>query len=96
MNGESNHEERARMKEAVRLREERRRRWDEDGERPLWKTLSMVGALGWLIVVPTLAGVFVGRWLDAWLGTGVTFGGALTVLGAALGFYLAWRRINET
>ena len=84
------------MQEAVRLREQRRQRWREEGERPLWKNLSMVGALGWLIVVPTVCGVFVGRWIDARLGTGALFGGALTFLGAALGFFLAWRRMNET
>ena len=35
---------------AVRLREARRQRWEEEGERPLWRNLSMVGALGWLVV----------------------------------------------
>jgi ATP synthase protein I len=83
------------LQEAVRLREKRREAWEKQGERPLWKNLSMVGALGWLIVVPTLIGVFAGRWLDGSLGTGVTFSGALTFAGAALGFYLAWKRMNE-
>jgi ATP synthase protein I len=55
----------------------------------------MVGAFGWLIVTPTLIGVFVGRWLDGWLDTGVTFSGALTFLGACLGFWMAWKRMNE-
>ena len=83
------------MKEAVRRRQALREKWDTEGERPLWKNLSMVGALGWLIVLPTLIGVFLGRWLDGVFGTGVTFAGALTILGAGLGFYLAWQRMNE-
>ncbi len=92
---DKNHEAREEMQDAIRKRQERREAWDKDGERPLWKNLSMVGALGWLVVVPTLIGVFVGRWLDGVFETGVTFSGALTFLGAGLGFYLAWRRMNE-
>ncbi len=83
------------MQKAIRLRQSRREEWEEKGERPLWKNLSMVGALGWLIVVPTLIGVFAGRGLDRLFDTGVMFSGALTFAGACLGFYLAWRRMNE-
>ena len=83
------------MLEAIRKRQNLRRQWQEEGERPLWKNLSMVGALGWLIVIPTLLGVGLGRWLDATLGTGVTFSGALTFAGACLGFFLAWRRMQQ-
>ncbi len=33
---------------AIRLREERRDRWQQEGERSLWQNLSMIGSLGWL------------------------------------------------
>jgi ATP synthase protein I len=92
---EPNHKGRDDMLKAIQTSETRRKKWQEEGERPLWKNLSMVGALGWLIVVPTLLGVFVGRWLDDKLGTGVTFSSALTFAGACLGFFLAWQRMNE-
>jgi ATP synthase protein I len=92
---EPNQEGRRMMEDAVERRQSRRDRWEREGERPLWKNLSMVGALGWLIVTPTLIGVFAGRWLDGRLDTGVTFSGALTFLGACLGFWLAWKRMNE-
>ena len=90
-----NHESHEEIEKAVRLRELRRQTWEKEGERPLWKNLSMVGALGWLIVTPTLIGVFLGRWIDQIAGSGVTFSGGLTFLGACLGFYLAWKRMNE-
>lgn len=83
------------MLDAIRRRERRRAQWQQEGERPLWKNLSMIGALGWLIVAPTLLGVAVGRWLDRALGSGVTATGALTFAGACLGFFLAWQRMNE-
>ena len=83
------------LKRAVQLREERSQRWQEEGERPLWKNLSMVGALGWLIVIPTLLGILAGRWLDQTFGTGVLFTGALIFLGVGLGGHLAWQRIKN-
>lgn len=90
-----NHKGRKEMEDAIRLRQSRREAWRKEGERPLWRNLSMIGALGWLIVIPTLVGVGAGRWLDGLFETGVTFSGALTLAGACLGFYLAWRRMNE-
>lgn len=87
--------ERDEMLKVIRTTQDRRQKWQEEGERPLWKNLSMIGALGWLIVAPTLLGVFLGRWVDSKLGTGVTFSGALTFAGACFGFFLAWHRMNE-
>jgi ATP synthase protein I len=89
-----NHDSRE-MQRAVRLREQRSERWKKEGERSLWQNLSMVGALGWLIVTPTLLGVLLGRWLDRSFDTGIFFSGALIFLGVALGSYLAWQRIKK-
>lgn len=83
------------MQRAVRLREERRERWEQEGERSLWQNLSMIGALGWLIVVPTLIGVLIGRWLDHRFETGIFFSGALIFLGITIGCYLAWQRVKK-
>lgn len=83
------------MQKAVRLREQRRERWKKEGERSLWQNLSMVGALGWLIVTPTLLGVLVGRWLDDIFETGIFFTGALIFLGVTIGCYLAWQRVDK-
>jgi ATP synthase protein I len=83
------------VQRAVRLREQRRKQWKKEGERSLWQNLSMVGALGWLVVTPTLLGVLVGRWLDGTFETGIFFSGALIFLGIAIGSYLAWQRVNK-
>ena len=80
---------------AVKLREERNERWQRDGERSIWQNLSMIGALGWLIVTPILIGVFAGRWLDRTFETGIFYSGALIFVGALLGAYLAWHRIQS-
>ncbi len=47
---------------AVRERRDRRERGRRD--RSLAKSLAIAGALGWTIVLPALAGVAAGRWLD--------------------------------
>ncbi len=90
-----NNDAHKKMHRAVRLREQRSERWKKEGERSLWQNLSMVGALGWLIVTPTLLGVLAGRWLDGVFETGILFTGALIFLGVALGGYLAWHRISK-
>lgn len=83
------------MRRAVRLREERSERWKKEGERSLWQNTSMIGALGWLIVTPTLLGVLLGRWLDRMFESGIFYTGAMIFLGVILGGYLAWQRVNK-
>jgi len=81
-----------RMHRAVQLRELRRK---QAGEQPIWKNLSMIGGFGWLIIVPTLLGVLLGRWLDQTLATGILFSSALIFLGVVVGGYFVWQRINK-
>lgn len=83
------------MAEAVRQRERRQQKWQEEGERSLWQNLAMFGALGWLIVIPTLIGLVVGQWLDRRLETGITLTAAGIVVGICLGGYMAWQRMNR-
>lgn len=80
---------------AVGRRSARRAFWLAHGERSLARNLGMIGALGWLVIVPTLAGVFLGRWLDRRFDAGIFWTGALLFVGVALGCFTAWRRIQE-
>jgi len=80
------------MRRAVQLREQRCK---QASEQSIWQNLSMIGAFGWLIVVPALLGVLLGRWLDDTFETGILFTGALIFLGVAMGGYLVWQRINK-
>lgn len=83
------------MQRAIGERKRREEMWKSEGERTIWQNLSMIGAFGWLIVVPTVLGAFLGRWLDGRFETGVFFSGALIFLGACLGGALIWKRMNE-
>jgi ATP synthase protein I len=86
-----NHE---RLERAVRLRQERRERWQSEGERSLGENLAMIGALGWTIVLPMLLGIFAGRWLDRSFNTGVFWTLGLLVAGLAAGCTMAWKRMH--
>lgn len=83
------------LEKGIARRRARRAEYEREGERPLAQNLAMIGALGWLIVVPTLAGIFAGQWLDRREGTGLTFTGALMIVGLALGAWLAWQRMHR-
>jgi ATP synthase protein I len=80
---------------AVRTRRERRSRGQREARRPIGRDLAIVGAIGWTIVVPTLLGVFGGRWLDRRFHSGIFWTLGLLVAGLALGCSLAWQRLKR-
>jgi ATP synthase protein I len=83
------------LDQAISTRRLRRARWRAEGERSIGQNLAMIGALGWTIVVPTLAGTFAGRWLDARLGSGIFWTLSLLFGGLVCGCALAWRRMQR-
>jgi ATP synthase protein I len=76
---------------AVRRRRERHEKWRSEGEPTFLQFVGRIGVLGWIIVAPILIGLFVGRWLDHQFGSGIFFSAPLLTIGAALGFWAAWR-----
>jgi ATP synthase protein I len=75
----------------VRLRGERHGRWLREGDPSVARRLAQIGVLGWIIVVPVLIGIFIGRWLDRMFNSGLFCTGPLLMLGLALGCWSAWR-----
>ena len=87
--------DRDRLEDAVRTRRERRDLWERMGERSIGQNLAMIGSLGWVIVAPILAGIFLGRWLDRIFDSGLFWTLGLLVLGVAIGAVLAWKRMEQ-
>lgn len=83
----------SRMAGAVKLRAERARKARHVPS--LAAGLGRIGVLGWQIVLPTLAGLAAGRWLDHRLASGIFWTASLLVLGVALGCWSAWRWIGR-
>lgn len=80
---------------SVRERRQRHERRLREGERSLADDLVWMGALGWLVVTPLVAGLFLGQWLDHRLGHSPTWTLTCLFLGLVLGCWLAWRRISR-
>jgi ATP synthase protein I len=80
--------------EQVRLRRERRARWLREGDLSVGRRLAQIGVLGWIFVVPTLACLFLGRWLDERFATGIFWSAPLMMLGLGLGGWTAWKWMN--
>ncbi|GAB4363740.1 MAG: hypothetical protein Kow0026_28420 [Oricola sp.] len=83
------------LSEAAREAAERDKMLARDPEPSLARRFGQIGILGWMIVIPVLSGLFVGGWLDRLLGTGITLSAALTMAGAALGLWLAFRWMHQ-
>jgi ATP synthase protein I len=83
------------MAVAVRKQQERRKQWLNEGEPSVARFVGQIGVLGWIIVAPTLIGLFIGRWLDHKLGTGIFLSAPLLLLGVVIGFWSAWRWMHK-
>lgn len=68
----------------------RRQRHAAEGEPGIGRFIGQIGVLGWLVVLPVLGGILLGRWLDHRFGTGVFWTAPLLLLGAVLGMRAAW------
>lgn len=62
-----------------------------DREPSVAHRLTQIGVLGWIVVVPALVGLFLGRWADQGFGTGIFWTAPGLLFGLALGCWSAWR-----
>lgn len=80
----------------VRLRRKRHQHWLREGEPSVAHRLAQIGVLGWIIVVPILLGIFMGRWLDRTFATGIFWTAPLLLVGLAFGCWSAWKWMNSS
>jgi ATP synthase protein I len=59
-----------------------------------WRSLSVLGTVGWSIALPAALGAWLGHRLDQRLGTGVRFTLMLLTAGVGLGSVIAWRAVR--
>jgi len=84
-----------RMTDAVRKLNVRRHDWLREGEPSMAQYVGQIGVLGWIIVAPTLIGLFIGRWLDRWFGTGIFWSAPLLGVGLIIGCWSAWKWMHR-
>jgi len=83
------------MTAAVRKESKRQRDWRREGKPSMARYVGQIGVLGWIIVLPTLVGLFVGRWLDQRFATGIFFSAPLLGLGVIIGCWSAWKWMHK-
>ena len=83
------------MTDAARKRRERRHEWLREGEPSMAQYVGQIGVLGWIIVAPTLVGLFIGRWLDHRFGTGIFWSAPLLGVGVLIGCWSAWKWMHK-
>ena len=96
MNESPTSDERDALVTETRVRSERHRASQAEGEPPVARRLAQIGVLGWMIVTPTLLGVFLGRWLDGKFASGVFCTAPLLLAGLGLGCWSAWKWMKST
>ncbi len=66
----------------------------EPGNASFWRSLSVLGSVGWPIVIATAGGALAGRWLHAHWNTGIWLTLLLVVAGAIGGMAIMWQLIQ--
>jgi ATP synthase protein I len=77
--------------ENVADKEKRKIRARHHKDRSIWFGLGTFGVIGWSVVVPTLAGLFAGMWIDNTWHSRYSWTLMLFMGGLALGCYSAWK-----
>ena len=66
----------------------------ESGDTSFWQSLSVLGSVGWPIVLATAGGALAGRWLHARWNTSIWLTLVLVVAGAVVGMVVMWQLIQ--
>jgi len=59
--------------------------------RSFWQSLSVLGSIGWPLVITIVGGTLAGRWLDLRWQAGIRFTLLLLVIGAVAGAAIVWK-----
>jgi len=79
----------------VEVRQARMIRHRNEGPPSFWRSVGMVGAIGWSVALPTLIGVAAGTWIDHRWPSRFSWTLMLLFAGLILGCMDAWGRINR-
>jgi len=83
------------MESAARRHAARIEKAREEGDIPLARRLGQIGVLGWIVVLPMLAGAAGGRWIDRSAQSGIFWTAALMMVGLVVGCWLGWRWVQQ-
>ena len=61
---------------------------------PFWKSVALIGSVGWPIALSAIGGILLGRYLDRIWGTGVRMSLALVTAATIFGTVIAYRSVT--
>lgn len=67
----------------------------ERGHRSFWRSLSVLGMVGWPIALGSVGGVLLGRYLDTHFDSGIRYTLMLMTAGILLGCFAAWKTMTQ-
>ena len=73
------------------LEEEERR----EGDLSFWRGMAMIGAIGWMIALPTIGGAALGWWIQHTFEIESPWSVFLMLVGLGTGCYAAWREVDK-
>ncbi len=65
----------------------------EVGHRSFWRSLGVLGMVGWPIALSSVGGALLGHYLDNRWNTGVRFALLLLMVGTGVGLFVAWKTL---
>ncbi|MCE5306291.1 MAG: AtpZ/AtpI family protein [Acidobacteriales bacterium] len=84
-----------RFADRVAAGEARLIRRKKEGPRNFWRAMSLAGVIGWTVVLPMLAGIAVGGWIDRRWPSRLSWTIMLLFAGLVAGCANAWNRIKR-
>ncbi len=63
----------------------------QENKHSVWSGLRVFGLVGWSVVVPTIGGVLLGRWLDAHYKQSFSWTLSFLFIGLLAGCIMAWK-----
>lgn len=66
----------------------------EVGHRSFWRSLGVLGMVGWPIALSSVGGALLGHYLDSRWNTGVRFTLLLMMIGTGAGSFVAWTTLK--
>ena len=79
----------------VAAREAQLIRRKKEGPQNFWRAMALAGVIGWTVVLPMLAGIAVGSWIDRRWPSRLSWTIMLLFAGLAAGCVNAWSRIKR-
>ena len=83
------------LERQVGAKEARKLKARQERHQTIWFGLGMFGMIGWTVVVPTIAGVAIGLWIDNSFPSRVSWTLTLLVVGVVIGSAMAWNWVRK-